>query len=1753
MKTNKIFSSIACAILAVSALVSCGHQEFDMVAEIDLARCLQPMNLNARVLSAYGDVVNFTWDVTKDADYYMLSIYTDSDYKTLYIPAEKIDPSNVPYQKKLVPDGTFYYAVQAFSDADGREPSKIAYYTKKISTYAVKDNLYLKVKERTSTSITLEWSKNVSDYLEVSRIEYGAPGFEEPEGQLNLTGDDIEAATAVISGLEAGKEYEFILYYLTAQRGRVNVWTQPSTDGLTPVAATDALKNALATPGARILLKMDGSPYEISTFELAGGVTIIGEGAADGSMPVVTGEFSVPDTWTAGNDSYFEGVEFSGFGTAANPSGFGFLFQKKNGGAENGLDLGNVTFKNCNIIGYTKGLFYEWGKTVKVGKFSFDSCLIDRNNEDGTVGGDGFDLRYESTFDEISFVNNTISNGFRTFFRNYPQTEGNPSASITKLTFNNNTVHNLCFIDNSNNTGIFGIRTKPGSFEMRNNLFLNMVEKSTFANSSKNLAMSDMNLVSSNNWFYGCVATFFNDYGKLNMVSGKELKEDPCYNAAGGYFNLLPDSEIAGEGIGASRWWTPYVEEPEDLTMTTIGAHTWDLTDARYFFGSIKKFMVRDAILIAGSEDRPIVAEDGVLKFGGAAVTDRKGMPQYNYLAFQVDKPGSVIIKAANPSDLTGHIVVGVGPKDGSVIAIKGGVSATADMTNAQKILITSITEESLVYIYPSGPIALEKLAWSEDVTPVNTALPTPQPAAAPASFTAGEATDVVVSWEAVEGAASYSVKFSGKTYYVNVEPWQYTIEGKTTGMLDPGSYQVEVFANPGKDDIYNTESAAGVASFAVLPAGGSSEGAELVVDSVDALNAAIAAGKEAITLAPGEYGIGTLTVTSPLALKGQPGAIVYGGIKLSGEVGRFSVDNIKFVGNQAGKSEFKADIFLELDNTGSSADEILITNTVIDSFAKSVIYASSTDNPLTFGDIIFRGVEVYGQGTGQGVFDLRSGVYGSFSLVESTVSGGRDFLRIDSACTIPSVIVRNNTLNNLNTSSNGNGVFYVRAAANEYKVEKNLILNITSNTISGKSGARVPKMIGNYYYNVKEDTFFTGIMDKETMLGGQGVLLTVNPVKNAAENDFTLVNAVVQSAGVGAPMWNPTVTPVSEGSSLTVTSADEFTAAIEAGKTDIRFAAGEQFDLSAETITLTAGMHLSGEDGASIKVKQIELAEGELGNLLIENLSIEGSGSNNLISVSAASVVNNLTVRNCNVSNIAKSAFYGNSAASSFQAVVFDDVMFTELGGGQGTFDIRQGAYGVVTIKNCTIVGGRDFIRADAGKVTGAVNIVNNTFDGVTKDNGNGVLYVRCTPEGYVFKNNLILNETGSTTKLSKDTGVTVPSTVANNFFFNCTSEAFWSGLVTEAIATANGGVVLPNPDGGSGYEPVKDSANHDYTLVSALCLSSKVGAARWNKSAGKVSSQIAVANVDELTAAIEAGKTVITLKAGQYDLTQSGAVSGIVELIAPLSLVGKGSVELVGGFKLGLGTTSFSADGITFNGKLTSESTPIGNVLEIAAATQMDRISITNCELKNYQKSLFYGNGTDSAIGLFDFQKNLVHDFGTGQGMIDIRKGEYSTISVMKNSFYNGGRDFIRCDANIAGSIAIMNNTFDACSVDAGNGLLWVRSCATATERYVVKDNLFLNIGNNSLLAKKGATVPTMSNNWFFNVGASFFDVAGEKAAITQEVATGNGGGILDADPCADSAAFNMLLTNADLRAANVGDPRWNSASGAYYVIKK
>ena len=1689
------------AMLALAALVlgSCQREAFSPNEELVLKRCLQPMNLNARVSASLGDVVTFSWDVTKDAEAYELTV-TLAD-GTAYL-TEEVAPSSVPYVKKLDADKSYTFSVQATSTK--KDPSKVAQYGKNFKTFAVKDNLYLKVAGRSSSSVSLAWSSDVDDFQEVDRIDVTLPGSDEVVVSHALTADEISAAAAVVDGLDAGKEYVFTLMFLSASRGQVDAWTTPSTEGFTEVSDLAGLQNAVKTQGAKILLKMAGSPYDIESLEIAAGFTLVGEETADGTKPVIQGEFQFADTW-AGTDILFENVELNGGATAASPSGFGFAIQNKNGGTVDNKAIGNITYKNCVITGFSKGLIYEWGKAMVLGDVVYDSCEISAINADGSGGGDVFDIRGATSIQKLAFVNNTIFTGMRTFLRI-------DAGSIASLEVENNTCRNLTVSDNTNNAGFFGLQIVPGATSFKNNLFLDMTaEKAILASASlsngvyKYKTPDDLSLAAANNWYFNVVETYFNEAWPASKTAFTALESNPCYNAAGGYFNLNPDSEIAGKGVGASKWWTPYVEEPEDLTQGVLqGAHTWDLTNAKYFVGTIKKQMVRDGLLLSGSEQTPIVVSEGVLNFENAAITNRQGVPTSGYVAFKVDAPGSVVARAAGEG--TGHIIVAVQPVEGGDLIIKGGVSPVADAPATQKILVSDITAESWVYLYPSGPVGLAQLAWSADVSKVNTALPAPAPAAKPSSFTAGEATDVTISWDAVENAGGYSVVFSGKTYAA--EGLSYVIEGKTTSMLDPGSYSVKVYANPSKDDIYNTQSEAGVASFAVLPAGGGGESSEFIVDSVDDLLSAIAAGKDAITLKYSDtvYEIGKLTLTAPLHLKGQtvdgkktPVNVI---ITLSGEIGGSVVlTNLDITSSDAGTA---ASLLID-DKTDAApvADTVAVYDSNL--HGTKALYDNSGKAVSKVQYVIFKGNFITDSSAGADYIDLRAGAHHNFVFENNTVANScRTVFRTDAGHEMNTALIKNNTFYKVatnSTSKDNNGILHIRSAAGaglyDYRLENNFFYSILIDPsalpghangfpkLRSASGITPSVIRNNYFFNCEEslaDYSFWKNLSKEDATREGGAILPADPCKDSDNLDFTLTNGVMMNAGVGDPRWNAMAgsTPASE---ISVSDVEGFLTAISAGKKTITLEAGE-YDLTAipaETvpevasgkITLVSPLNLIGKEGTVFKGGFI-FKEGVTA-FSVRDLILNGASTvDNVFEVADANVVmNSFSMKNCQVSAYKNRLFYMN-VTGTVNSVEFNGNIVTGITGADFTsgdfIDVRKGNLTVLKVQNNTFANAiRTFSRIDAAVVCGSILVQNNTFYNncfVDSKDNNGIFHVRSSSalaaNAIDVKNNLFVHmqraaETPSQAQgfpklVSKASSALGMPTFSHNYFAevlttenNLDTEYSWWAYSPQETATAGYGVVLTAP-------VFKDAAAGDFTVVHGLVASEKVGDPRWIKSAPAAGEAFKVADADELATAIEAGKKVIALTGATYDLTALPTASaGVITLSQGLTL--KGVVyngkkpEVKGGFKLAMTEGDFILENVRLNGVYDNAGAEakVGNMIDIDAAAVIGTIGLRNSEIYGYANRLVSGAG-ESSVDELVVAGNLVHDFGTSGDFIDFRKGSLGYVNIQNNTFWNGIRTFLRVDATVNnGGVLVENNTFyNLCAVDNkdNNGILHVRS---------------------------------------------------------------------------------------------------------------
>lgn len=1733
----RILTALATVALALAS-TGCADNVFEELKEMDLSRCLKPMNLSAKITR--GNNVTFNWDVTKDAEFYNLVVYSDAEM-TQEVVNREIPAGGVPVTIELDPDSSFWFKVQATSSA--KKESKWAEYDKVIKTYAVKDPLYLKVSERSSESVSLVWSTEVADYLDVTHIEYSVSGTADEVVSVQLSDEDKASGTATITGLVPSTEYVITLCYASASRGDVDVWTMPDTSSATPVSTVAALEQAMKD-GAVIFLKMEGSPYAIgggldAGLDVSKGFKIYGETSADGTRPVIIGAVSIAPDFN-GEDIYFEGVDFNG-----NKGAVGHPICLKNGAAGSLVPVNSIIYRNCGIYGYSKGLIYEWNQTFKIGELTWDSCDIYEINADGSAGGDVIDFRGATEVDNLNIVNNTIRDGMRTFIRI-------DNGKWGKIEMLNNTLRNLCLSDNTNNAGIIAINkdngTTVGEVSVKGNLFLDMPEKATLGSgTAKYFSSSDLSVAVGNNWFYNCPETFSTVNFKVADF-GKTVDVDPCYNAAGGYFNLIANSDVALAKAGAPKWWIAYVEEPEDLTLNVLeGAKVWDLSNAKYFSGDIKKSMVRDGLLMAATEDISFKAADGKLYLNSPSVLNRRGVPTNGYLAFKVDTKGSVVIRPSDESALGNHLVVAVGDPDGASVRIKGGASAQTDMTNAQKILITDIEGESLVYVYASGPIEVADLAWSLDTLQVNTALPTPAPSVKPASVTAGDSKELTVSWEPVTNAGGYSVVFNGKTY--STVETSYTISSDVVRMLDAGSYVINVYANPGENDIYNTQSSAGVAAFAVLPAGGSGESSEFVVSSVDDLLTAISAGKTAVTLEYNDspYQIGELTLSTPLHLKGQSvdgkKTPVTASFTISGELGGSVIlENLEVVGD--GTS-----LIVDDKTNAPVADTVAILNSYL--HGTKAIYDNSGKAASNVDYLIIKGNVVEDCSAGADFIDLRNGAHHNLIVSENTFANScRTFVRTDAGHEMNYATISNNTFYKVATNSSSkdnNGIFHIRSAAGSglisYQVKNNLFYSIlmdeTPSNANGfpklrsKTGI-TPSFQNNYYYNCedREDKAaysFWSFVSKEEGLAGGGAILAGDPCKAADKYDFTLVNGVAMNAGVGDPRWNP-MAGSRPSSEITVSNTDELLTAISAGKSTITLndgvydftAIADNPDITAGKLTLATSLNLIGSADAVV-VGGFQFGNG-VEKFSVKGITLDGGNTvDNALYVMDNTAMSVISLKDCHVMSYKNRLVYQDKATSSVSSLEINGALVTNMGTSGDFIDFRKGTLSAIKVVNSTFANGiRTFARVDAAVVMNSALIENNTFYNIgsvdSKDN-NGILHFRSSTlladcSNLMVRKNLFAamhrasetpaNANGFPKIVSTASAALGHPSFSGNYYYDIEEEgsySWWNTIGAEEALAGNGIVLTVNP--------FKNDSAGDFTLVNALAASEKVGDPRWISGQGQPSgASFKVNNVEELLTAVSAGKTNITLAYGTYDLTQveDAAISaGVWTVSGELALKGQSSrgkkPVFIGGFKPAGSDVAFSLEGLELVG--VSGETKIGNMVDVDAAAVLTALTIKDCDITSYANRLLSASGT-SKIGPAVLNGLTVSNMGTGGDFFDVRKGSIESISISNSTFFNGIRTFVRVDAAVScGAVIVRNNTFyNIGSVDSkdNNGIMHVRSTsATSNPRQIiVEKNVFAGMhravetpsnaaaGFPHLISKASAAiaVPSFRDNLFWDI---------------------------------------------------------------------
>lgn len=233
-----------------------------------------------------------------------------------------------------------------------------------------------------------------------------------------------------------------------------------------------------------------------------------------------------------------------------------------------------------------------------------------------------------------------------------------------------------------------------------------------------------------------------------------------------------------------------------------------------------------------------------------------------------------------------------------------------------------------------------------------------------------------------------------------------------------------------------------------------------------------------------------------------------------------------------------------------------------------------------------------------------------------------------------------------------------------------------------------------------------------------------------------------------------------------------------------------------------------------------------------------------------------------------------------------------------------------------------------------------------------------------------------------------------------------------------------------------------------------------------------------------------------------------------------------------------------------------------------------VRNCEVTNYEKGLIYRGSGDKVLNVSEilFEGLYIHDVnasGSGGGdLFDLRAGTYGTFTLKNSTIIDAGRTFVFFDANAAfTSITIQNNTLNRVGLaTTRKGLVCLRQ-PVAT--FVLSKNLFLNEYSTSadmrlISSYDNAQVPSMSGNYFYNInynstgesdyeGPEFFTtkIGSNATAVNQSLCLSGDGKILTSDPCVKSARNKMELTNSDVAANQVGDPRWWTVSVPETVI--
>ncbi len=259
---------------------------------------------------------------------------------------------------------------------------------------------------------------------------------------------------------------------------------------------------------------------------------------------------------------------------------------------------------------------------------------------------------------------------------------------------------------------------------------------------------------------------------------------------------------------------------------------------------------------------------------------------------------------------------------------------------------------------------------------------------------------------------------------------------------------------------------------------------------------------------------------------------------------------------------------------------------------------------------------------------------------------------------------------------------------------------------------------------------------------------------------------------------------------------------------------------------------------------------------------------------------------------------------------------------------------------------------------------------------------------------------------------------------------------------------------------------------------------------------------------------------------------------------------------FTMGAASTYIHLEDLVLDG-----TNKCGTMMQNDAAS-LTAMEVVNCEICNYQKGIYTvaSGGTSNANKLL-YSGVYAHDINAtgsqGGDFIDLRAGMTDAVEIVNSTFYACARTFFRASDNAKlGTATIANCTFNyvTSTVSSSNnaGIFHVRK-TTETTGLFMNNNVFLNEYNDAEDATGWVRIarnstdsyaPKCEGNIYYNVGPAWFvsgaHLVGTETAFSEADAM-VGGMVLENDPCVNSAAGKLYLTDPVVAANKAGDPRW------------